>query len=62
MSTKAQVQSVVVTSATSVRYIVLVVICLLTVITIATTYVTPDPIDRDLDDHRDAVTAARAGT
>jgi MFS transporter, ACS family, glucarate transporter len=32
MSTKAQVQSVVMTSATSVRYIVLVVICLLTVI------------------------------
>ena len=32
MNTKAQVQSVVVTSASSVRYIVLVVICLLTVI------------------------------
>ena len=32
------------------------------VITIAITYVTPDPIDRDLDDHRDAVTAARAAS
>ena len=37
-------------------------LCLLTVITIATTYVTPDPIDRDLDDHRDAVTAARTAS
>jgi MHS family metabolite:H+ symporter-like MFS transporter len=35
-------------------------LCILTVITIATTYITPDPINRDLDDHRDALTAARA--
>lgn len=32
---------------------------LLTIITIATTFVTPDPADRDLDDPRDAVDAVR---
>jgi len=35
-------------------------LCLLTLITIGTTYITPDPINRDLDDPRDAITAARS--
>jgi MHS family metabolite:H+ symporter-like MFS transporter len=30
-------------------------LCLLTIITIATTFITPDPADRDLDDPRDAL-------
>ncbi|RVW06001.1 MFS transporter [Rhodococcus spongiicola] len=35
-------------------------LCILTLITIGTTYITPDPIDRSLDDPRDAVTASKA--
>mgnify|MGYP005990495685 CR=1 FL=1 len=35
-------------------------LCILTLITIGTTYITPDPANRDLDDPRDAITAARA--
>jgi MFS transporter, MHS family, metabolite:H+ symporter len=34
-------------------------LCILTLITIATTYITPDPGNRDLEDPRDAITAAR---
>ncbi len=34
-------------------------LCILTLITIGTTYITPDPINRDLDDPLDAVSAAR---
>ena len=34
-------------------------LAILTLITVATTFVTPDPADRDLDDPRDAVTAGR---
>jgi MHS family metabolite:H+ symporter-like MFS transporter len=34
-------------------------LAILTLITVATTFVTPDPANRDLDDPRDAVTAVR---
>ncbi|MEN0140371.1 MAG: MFS transporter [Rhodococcus sp. (in: high G+C Gram-positive bacteria)] len=35
-------------------------LCILTLITIGTTYITPDPINRDLDDPLDAVAATRS--
>jgi MHS family metabolite:H+ symporter-like MFS transporter len=35
-------------------------LCILTGITVATTFITPDPINRDLEDPRDAIDVARA--
>lgn len=34
-------------------------LCILTTVTIATTYITPDPTNRDLNDPRDVITATR---